>query len=85
MWSQYCGERHQSVGKFKTTRTIIESSRIKYQYEIEDRVSGVKTKFESSYEEAIERLDRTNAIVDSPLYYTQDGGSMCNGIGRSYF
>jgi hypothetical protein len=56
-----------------------------YQYEIEDRISGVKTKFESSYEEAIERLDRTNAIVDSPLYYTQDGGSMCNGIGRSYF
>lgn len=36
-------------------------------------------------EAAIERLDRTNAIVDSPLYYTQDGGSMCNGIGRSYF
>lgn len=56
-----------------------------YQYEIEDRISGMKTKFESSCEEAIERLDRTNAIVDSPLYYTQDGGGMCNGIGRSYF
>lgn len=24
-------------------------------------------------------------ITSTPAYYEQDGGSMCNGVGRSYF
>ena len=53
-----------------------------YRYEIEDQSTGEKIKFESSCEEAIARLDEVSVV---PSYYAQDGGSMCNGIGRSYF
>ena len=28
---------------------------------------------------------KTVLLNDSPAYYSQEGGSMCNGIGRSYF
>lgn len=40
----------------------------------------------SEYGDKIDYCVATRApITSTPAYYEQDGGSMCNGIGRSYF
>ena len=74
----------------------IKAEILKLRYEYEDKVSALEAEikavrvargyvkktpvYETYYEEGRSAMPGTHLA-----YYEADGGSMCNGIGRSYF
>ena len=78
----------EEIARLQQTSRPAEPRYHKQQIEVLKR-AGEKIfsteEMQAKQEQVMNKIKAAALVTDRPAYYDSEGGSMCNGIGRSYF